>query len=177
MSFPFLQNSFIAGELSPAVYGRTDMTKFHLGATTMRNFFVGYRGGAYSRPGLAYVGICKQSASAAPPRDIPFQFNNYQGFQLEFGDQYMRVKSNGAYVTESAKNVSAITTANPGVFTVTAHGYSNGDWVYTSGIGGIGALNGLTWIVENVTTNTRSEERRVGKECLRLCRSRWSPYH
>ena len=26
-------------------------------------------------------------------------------------------------------------------------------------------------------TQTRSEERRVGKECLRLCRSRWSPYH
>ena len=26
-------------------------------------------------------------------------------------------------------------------------------------------------------TFTRSEERRVGKECLRLCRSRWSPYH
>ena len=25
--------------------------------------------------------------------------------------------------------------------------------------------------------NLRSEERRVGKECLRLCRSRWSPYH
>jgi DNA mismatch repair protein MutL len=24
---------------------------------------------------------------------------------------------------------------------------------------------------------TRSEERRVGKECRRLCRSRWSPYH
>ena len=24
---------------------------------------------------------------------------------------------------------------------------------------------------------SRSEERRVGKECVRLCRSRWSPYH
>ena len=24
---------------------------------------------------------------------------------------------------------------------------------------------------------TRSEERRVGKECVFLCRSRWSPYH
>jgi predicted permease len=23
----------------------------------------------------------------------------------------------------------------------------------------------------------RSEKRRVGKECRRLCRSRWSPYH
>jgi len=27
------------------------------------------------------------------------------------------------------------------------------------------------------TISVRSEERRVGKECLRLCRSRWSPYH
>ena len=27
------------------------------------------------------------------------------------------------------------------------------------------------------TVPGRSEERRVGKECLRLCRSRWSPYH
>src|SRR3546814_9816319 len=27
------------------------------------------------------------------------------------------------------------------------------------------------------TGGTRSEERRVGKECVRTCRSRWSPYH
>src|SRR3546814_9521993 len=27
------------------------------------------------------------------------------------------------------------------------------------------------------STNRRSEERRVGKECVRTCRSRWSPYH
>ena len=26
-------------------------------------------------------------------------------------------------------------------------------------------------------TGTRSEERRVGKECSEPCRSRWSPYH
>jgi acyl-CoA dehydrogenase len=26
-------------------------------------------------------------------------------------------------------------------------------------------------------SRARSEERRVGKECRRLCRSRWSPYH
>jgi NADPH2:quinone reductase len=28
-----------------------------------------------------------------------------------------------------------------------------------------------------VTAVGRSEERRVGKACRRLCRSRWSPYH
>src|SRR3546814_19404312 len=26
-------------------------------------------------------------------------------------------------------------------------------------------------------SNIRSEERRVGKECVSTCRSRWSPYH
>ena len=29
----------------------------------------------------------------------------------------------------------------------------------------------------SVEVQVRSEERRVGKECSRLCRSRWSPYH
>ena len=27
------------------------------------------------------------------------------------------------------------------------------------------------------TKQERSEERRVGKECASMCRSRWSPYH
>src|SRR3546814_20424500 len=27
------------------------------------------------------------------------------------------------------------------------------------------------------TAHVRSEERRVGKECVSTCRSRWSPYH
>src|SRR3546814_11501292 len=29
----------------------------------------------------------------------------------------------------------------------------------------------------NVPPKIRSEERRVGKECVSTCRSRWSPYH
>ena len=32
-------------------------------------------------------------------------------------------------------------------------------------------------IYSSTAKTVRSEERRVGKECLRLCRSRWSPYH
>src|SRR3546814_7923556 len=30
------------------------------------------------------------------------------------------------------------------------------------------------WLKQNLK---RSEERRVGKECVSTCRSRWSPYH
>src|SRR3546814_3431331 len=32
-------------------------------------------------------------------------------------------------------------------------------------------------VAEGVTIRERSEERRVGKECVSTCRSRWSPYH
>src|SRR3546814_18939722 len=31
--------------------------------------------------------------------------------------------------------------------------------------------------IERVLSKLRSEERRVGKECVSTCRSRWSPYH
>src|SRR3546814_13701743 len=30
---------------------------------------------------------------------------------------------------------------------------------------------------QRLEQRTRSEERRVGKECVSTCRSRWSPYH
>ena len=48
------------------------------------------------------------------------------------------------------------------------------------------AQDGTTMIVVNsvcgcaagsARPGVRSEERRVGKECLSVCRSRWSPYH
>ena len=31
--------------------------------------------------------------------------------------------------------------------------------------------------VSRMSDPARSEERRVGKECASMCRSRWSPYH
>ena len=37
--------------------------------------------------------------------------------------------------------------------------------------------SGSDYGVNGLIPLERSEERRVGKECLRLCRSRWSPYH
>ena len=161
MTLPVIQNSLIAGELAPSFWGRTDKPQYKNGASTMRNCFVRYTGGSSSRAGLAYVGMCKQGAPNAggtltsfAPRDINFQYDINQGFVLEFGDQYMRVKTQGAYVTENTKNISSITRANPAVFTVTGHGYNNGDWIFIQNAGGMTNFNGLTWIVTNKTTNT-----------------------
>lgn len=159
---PLLQNSFVSGELSPSFLGRTDKPQYRNGASTMRNMFVRYQGGAYSRAGFAYVGMCKQGAPNAgtagsitvPPRDINFQFSINQGYVLEFGNVYLRIKSQGAYVTETAKTVTGITQANPGVVTIASHGYSNGDWVYAASIGGMTNFNTLTWIVQNSTLNS-----------------------
>src|SRR3546814_11521518 len=36
-------------------------------------------------------------------------------------------------------------------------------------------VNGVTQ--QPIDGTSRSEERRVGKECVSTCRSRWSPYH
>lgn len=161
MSFPVIQNSFISGELSPSFFGRTDKAQYRNGASTMRNFLVNYRGGAMSRAGFAYVGMFKQGApnsggtsTANSPRDINFQLSINTGFALEFGDQYMRVKYHGAYVTEANKNITAITKANPAVFTSNAHGFLNGNWIFIQNVGGMTNFNGLTWIVVNKTNNT-----------------------
>src|SRR3546814_2088328 len=40
---------------------------------------------------------------------------------------------------------------------------------------GAGSLTALP-IIETQAGDVRSEERRVGKECVSTCRSRWSPY-
>lgn len=142
------QSSLGSGELTPSIWGRTDLDKYAHGTTTSRNFFVNYRGGVSTRAGLAYVGTCKQSGTSPPPRDIPFQFSVTQGYVLEFGEHYLRVKTNGAYVTEASKSSSVSSSA---VFTVTSHGYSSGDWVFDTGNTG---FSGLTWIVSSTTTNT-----------------------
>ena len=155
MAIPFPKTSFVAGELTPSVWGRVDLSKFHIGASTMRNFFVSYRGGAISRPGTAFIGQCKQMYPAAPPRDIKFQFNINQGYVLEFGDQYMRVKSDGAYVTEPPVSITGITNSDPCTITASTlalqnGNLTNGDWVFLSGIVGTVQLNLKTFIVRNV---------------------------
>src|SRR3546814_4332555 len=35
----------------------------------------------------------------------------------------------------------------------------------------------INWCHRSAVVQKRSEERRVGKECVSTCRSRWSPYH
>lgn len=95
----YLQSNFTAGELSKEIIGRTDIAKYFNGAETLENVILKSYGGAKGRPGSYYVQSVK--TSTAKTRLIPFEFSTTQAYILEFGNQYMRVFKDGAYVTGS----------------------------------------------------------------------------
>ena len=98
------------------------MARMHSAAFTMRNMWVAFQGGSYSRAGTSFVGFSKQTGRAYPPRMIPFQFSINQGLALEFGNFYMRVVSNGAFVTENGVDITAITNTSPATITAPSDG-------------------------------------------------------
>jgi hypothetical protein len=125
MAVAGIQPSFAAGELSPGLFGRSDLARFHTGAATMRNLFVSYRGGAYSRAGTAFVGFSKQTGRAFPPWLVPFQFSINQGLALEFGNFYMRVVSDGGFVLEPALPIASFVGGDPPTIGVNASGVAS----------------------------------------------------
>jgi hypothetical protein len=91
-----IQRSFSAGEISPSLYGRADVTYYQTGLRTCRNFWVQKHGGVANRPGFEFIAETKDSSKAS--RLIPWQFNADQTYVLEFGDQYIRVYRDGAQI-------------------------------------------------------------------------------
>ena len=120
MPIPLIKTNFTAGEVSPSLFGHVDLARYAAACSTLRNFYVSYRGGAYSRAGTLFCGYSKQTGRAFPPRLISFQFSIDQGLALEFGNFYMRVIFDGSFVLEPGLGITGITQANPGVITVSA---------------------------------------------------------
>ncbi len=81
--------NFTAGELSPRLDGRNDLSKYPAGCKTLENIVVYPHGAAARRPGTQFIAEVK--TSSAKTRLIPFEFSTTQTYILEFGNQYMRV--------------------------------------------------------------------------------------
>lgn len=154
MSTDVVKFAFIAGELSPTLFGRTDLTKFDLGMAEARNFFVDYRGGLSSRPGTRFMEHVYKDHLAT--RMVPFSFapEDEDTYIILFGDDYIRFLQGGYYVLEASKAITGITQASPGVVTSVAHGLAAGRWVKLSGIVGMTELNGKTFEVRNPAADT-----------------------
>lgn len=144
-------SNFAAGELSPRLRGRKDLKLYYNGMEHISNFIVETQGPARFRNGTAYVNHTRLNQVA---HLIPFQFSDQQAYQLEFTDKYIRIFRNNGAVLESAKTISGITLANPGVVTANGHGFSDGDEVFVSGVVGMVEVNAQYYIVANKTTNS-----------------------
>lgn len=154
------QRNLAGGELAPSLYSRVDTIKYQTGVKTGRNFIIQKSGGLANRPGSVFVGEVKDSTKNV--RLVPFVFSIDQTYILEFGDLTMRVILDGSYVLETAVTITGISSASQGVVTATAHGFSDGDEVYISGVVGMTEINGLNVIVSDKTTNTFKMKYRDG---------------
>ena len=145
-------NSFVSGEFSAKLDGRTDFEKYASGCKTLENMLVHPQGAAARRVGTQFISEVK--TSSAKTRLIPFEFSTTQTYVLEFGNTYIRMFKDKGQITEGDVTVTAITKANPGVVTATSHGYADGDIVILSSVVGMTEVNGKTFKVSNKDTNT-----------------------
>jgi len=146
------QRTFSRGEIDPKLNSRVDLAAYFASLSQCRNAFVPRSGGIVSRPGTEWVGEVKDSTKTV--RLIPFVFSADDAYALEFGENYMRVIRDGAYVTESSYNIASISTATSAIVTITAHPYSTGDEIYISGVVGMTEVNNLVYVVATTATNS-----------------------
>ena len=92
----FSQVSFSRGEITPAIYNRTDIEQRVIALKTLENGFINQEGCVSNRPGFEFVGEVKDSTKET--RLIPFAFSNNQTYVIEAGNQYFRFIQNGGYI-------------------------------------------------------------------------------
>lgn len=81
------QTSFAAGELSPLLWGRSDLELFAQGARRLRNIVVTPQGAGATRPGTIRI----ETAKSVEVVLVPFVYSDTQSYVLEFGQYYVRV--------------------------------------------------------------------------------------
>jgi hypothetical protein len=157
---PIIQRSFAAGEVSPDLWGRTDLIKYQTGLAVGRNCFVRFQGGISNRAGTQYVGVNPDLDDGLSPRVVPFIFNNEQAYVLEFDTRGIRIIQDGSYITTTAKTITGATNASPIVLTVPQHGLAVNDRFFVADVvgmdrtNGISGLNGRMFEVAGATTDT-----------------------
>lgn len=99
MGIKILQNNFTTGVISPQVQARVDLAKYEGACKKIKNAIVMPQGGVTKRFGTKFVANVNDGIL------IPFVYSSSQSYVLLFGNNDLKIYSNGAYVT-------TITTAN-----------------------------------------------------------------
>lgn len=105
---PFrILNSFNAGELSPLLNAREDLSKYQAGLSVMENMIPLPQGAAQKRPGTKYVAESKSNTKICL---FPFEYSTERSYVIELGNQYMRFFTDKApiYETYGTEDLSGI---------------------------------------------------------------------
>jgi hypothetical protein len=76
------QTNFLAGELAPSYWGRTDLKYYGAGVRTGLNFIISPQGSAMTRPGTRYVALTN-SYSPDTTRLLPYVYSDTVSYVLE----------------------------------------------------------------------------------------------
>ncbi len=106
-SYP-MQSSFNAGELSPRLVGRTDISKYASGALLVQNLIVQPQGGLKHRSGTRFVQEVKDSSTKT--RLIPFIVSTVNAYMLEFSNNIVRFYKDEGIITSGGNPVELVTT-------------------------------------------------------------------
>lgn len=168
MSTNIVKYAFIAGEISPTLHGRTDLTKYDLAVAEGMNFFVDYRGGLSSRPGTQLVDEVHLGTRHTRMFKFAFSPTIANSYVVMFGHNYIRFYQDGGVVlsggsayqlsspfdeddldglkVEQYRDLLRITSANFPVYNLIRRGHT--DWVLV--------LETISPFVEGITiTDTR----------------------
>jgi len=93
---PTVRQHFAGGEVSPEIYGRTDIARYGVSLRTMLNFIATPGGAAKNRPGTLYVSDVRDHTKYT--RLVPFVFNSDLSYVLQITPGWMRFINNGIQV-------------------------------------------------------------------------------
>lgn len=143
-----IQTNFTAGEWSPKLDGRVDVSRYPNAVSIIENFIVEPFGGADRRPGSVFVAPAKFPDKKV--RLIPFEFSTIQTYMIEAGELYFRFYRNNAAITELALTITGATQADPVNLTIVAHGLVVDDEFIVQGVVGMTELNNKRFRVNTV---------------------------
>lgn len=95
-----------AGEFSPDIVARLDVTRYDQAAEILRNMVVKTQGGAFRRPGSRHVRPTKVESDRS--RIMRFQFNDEQAYVTELGHLYARFFRNQGVIVVPATDAAIV---------------------------------------------------------------------
>jgi len=145
-------NNFAGGEVSSDIYGRSDSEVYPASAKRCQNFIPHAQGSLEYRGGLKYV---HPSESQANCRLETFRFSDDETYILSFTPGFLRiVEDSSITLAATGTSITGATSADPVVITAVAHGFSDGDEVYISGVVGMTEINARFFTITNSDANT-----------------------